>query len=112
MWLMLQQDNPDDYVIATGRAHSVRDFVKAAFSHVDLDWEKYVKLDKAFLRPAEVDLLVGDLSKAKKVLKWEPKVSFENMVAMMVDTDLQRLKPFKQASGTVTPINGEVTAAR
>jgi GDPmannose 4,6-dehydratase len=91
MWLMLQQPNPDDFVIATGKTYSVRDLVKTAFSVVDLDWEKFVKVDKTFLRPAEVDLLVGDASKAKKVLGWEPQVSFEKMIGMMVTSDMQRL---------------------
>jgi GDPmannose 4,6-dehydratase len=92
MWLMLQQSQPDDFVIATGETHSVRDLVQTAFSHVDLDWEKFVKVDKAFLRPAEVDLLVGDHSKAKDKLGWEPSVSFEEMIHMMVDADLKRLQ--------------------
>ncbi|MCB0338724.1 MAG: GDP-mannose 4,6-dehydratase [Bdellovibrionales bacterium] len=91
MWLMLQQPKPDDYVIATGRTYSVRDLVQAAFQRVDLDWEDYVKIDKAFLRPAEVDLLVGDSTKAKEELKWEPTVSFEQMIHMMVDSVLERL---------------------
>jgi len=90
MWLMLQQSTPDDYVIATGEMHSVRELVQVAFSHVDLDWEQYVKIDKAFIRPAEVDLLVGDCRKAKEELGWEPSVSFEQMITMMVDADLER----------------------
>src|SRR3954463_4455209 len=77
MWLMLQQDRADDYVIATGRTHAVRDLVKVAFAHVGLDWQQYVKLDPRYLRPAEVDLLIGDPSKAKAALKWEPAVDFE-----------------------------------
>jgi GDPmannose 4,6-dehydratase len=92
MWLMLQQDRPDDYVIATGTAHSVRDLVEAAFGHVGLDWNKYVGVDPRFIRPAEVDLLIGDPSKAKKELGWEPAVDFKQLVAMMVDADLARLK--------------------
>ena len=92
MWLMLQQDQPDDYVIATGSAHSVRDLVEAAFTHVGLDWNKYVGIDPQFIRPAEVDLLIGDPSKAKKDLGWEPAVDFKQLVAMMVDADLARLK--------------------
>lgn len=91
MWLMLQQPQPDDFVIATGQTRSVKELVQIAFSHVDLNWEKYVKLDRAFLRPAEVDLLVGDSSKAKRELKWQPSVSFEQMIKMMVDSDIQRL---------------------
>ena len=92
MWLMLQQDQPEDYVIATGAAHSVRDLVEAAFGHVGLDWNKYVGVDPQFIRPAEVDLLIGDPSKARKELGWEPGVDFKTLVAMMVDADLARLK--------------------
>jgi len=92
MWLMLQQAKPDDFVISTGSTHSVRDLVRVAFEAVDLDWEKYVKVDKAFLRPAEVDLLVGDASKAKNELGWEPKVTFEEMIKLMVESDLKRLE--------------------
>jgi GDPmannose 4,6-dehydratase len=88
MWMMLQQEKPDDYVIATGETHSVREFLTEAFSHVDLDWRDYVELDKKYLRPAEVDLLIGDASKAKSVLGWEPKVSFHELVKIMVDADL------------------------
>ncbi len=95
MWMMLQQPQPQDYVIATGETHSVRDLVQTAFSHAGLDWEKYVKVDKAFLRPAEVDLLVGDASKAKRELGWEPSVSFQEMIAMMVDSDIEKLKKQK-----------------
>ncbi len=91
MWLMLQQDRPDNYVIATGRAHSVEEFVKIAFNHVDLDYKKYVITDPRFVRPAEVDLLMGDASRAKKKLGWEPKVTFEELVKMMVDADIKRL---------------------
>lgn len=93
MWLMLQQKEADDFVIATGRTHSVKEFVRAAFSSVDLDWERYVVQDEKFYRPAEVDLLVGDPSKAKRVLGWEPKVTFEELVEMMVRADLDRLRP-------------------
>lgn len=92
MWLMLQQQEPDDYVIATGRTHSVRDLVEVAFSHVDLDWQKHVVVDQRLIRPAEVDLLVGDPTKAKKKLGWEPKVSFEEMIRLMVDSDIGRLR--------------------
>lgn len=91
MWLMLQQKVPKDYVIATGETHSVREFVEAAFAHAGLDWKKYVKIDKAFLRPAEVDLLCGDSSLAQKELKWKSKVDFKKLVAMMVDSDIKRL---------------------
>jgi GDPmannose 4,6-dehydratase len=90
MWLMLQQDEPRDYVIATGKAHTVRDLCDLAFKHVGLDYRDYVVLDPAFIRPAEVDRLLGDPSRAKQDLGWEPKVSFQEMVAMMVDADLER----------------------
>jgi len=93
MWLMLQQDKPDDYIIATGKAHSVREFVELAFSEVGLDWEKYVKVDKKFFRPADVEYLIGDPSKARQVFGWEPKVKFEELVKMMVKADVERLKP-------------------
>lgn len=92
MWLMLQQDKADDYVISTGETHSVQELVEVAFSHAGLDWKKHVKIDPAFIRPAEVDLLIGDASKAKKELGWAPEVSFEGLVKMMVDADIERLK--------------------
>ena len=92
MWLMLQQDQPDDYVIATGHTHSVREFAKLAFDTVGLNYEDYVVTDPKFLRPAEVDLLVGDPSKAAKKLNWRPKVSFEELAAMMVEADLKRVR--------------------
>src|SRR5215510_3634408 len=92
MWLMLQQERPDDYVIATGISHSVRDLVEVAFSHVGLDWEKYVRLDPRFLRPAEVDHLIGDPAKARRVLGWTPEVDFKGLVTMMVDADVARLQ--------------------
>ena len=91
MWLMLQQEQADDYVIATGVSHSVRELVEIAFGHAGLDWQRYVRIDPAFLRPAEVDHLIGDPSKAKTVLGWEPRVTFESLVSMMVDADLARL---------------------
>ena len=94
MWLMLQQSTPDDYVVATGTTRSVGDFVRAAFENVDLDWEQYVVVDPRFYRPAEVDLLVGDASKARDVLGWEPETSFERLVETMVQADLERLRPF------------------
>jgi len=92
MWLMLQQDTPEDYVIATGEAHSVQELVEVAFGHVGLDWQKYVSVDPAFIRPAEVDHLIGDPSKAKARLGWTPSVDFKGLVTMMVDADLGRLK--------------------
>jgi GDPmannose 4,6-dehydratase len=90
MWLMLQQDNADDFVIATGKTHSVRDLVESAFAAAGLDWEKYVTVDPRLVRPAEVDILVGDASKAHEKLGWYPKVSFEKLIKMMVEEDLKR----------------------
>ncbi len=92
MWLMLQQETADDYVISTGISHSVRDLVNTAFSHVGLDWQKYVNTDPKFLRPAEVEHLIGDSSKARKLLDWTPTVDFEGLVRMMVDADVQRVE--------------------
>jgi GDPmannose 4,6-dehydratase len=92
MWLMLQQDQPDDYVIATGETRSVREFCEAAFAHVGLDYHKYVTVDQLYFRPTEVDLLVGDADKAHKVLGWKPCTSFRELVAMMVDSDIELLK--------------------
>ena len=89
MWLMLQHDKPDDYVIATGETYSVREFVEEAFRYLGLDWSKYVEVDKRYLRPSEVDLLQGDSSKAKKVLGWHPKVNFKELVEMMIDEDMK-----------------------
>ena len=88
MWLILQQDRPDDYILATNETHSVREFVELAFERVGLDWKEYVKHDARYERPAEVDLLIGDASKAKKLLNWEPQVRFEELVRIMVDADL------------------------
>ena len=88
MWLMLQQDTPEDYVIATGKTHSVKHFCEIAFSCVDLDWKQYVKVDEKFIRPAEVDFLCGDPAKAADKLCWKPSVSFEDLVKMMVDADM------------------------
>ncbi len=92
MWMMLQQDRPDDFVIATGETWSVRQLVETAFSYLELDWEKYVVQDPRFMRPAEVDLLVGDPSRAREALGWEPAVGFEALVHMMVDADVARLQ--------------------
>ena len=91
MWLMLQQDRADDYVIATNETHTVRELVEIAFQRADLEWERFVKIDPAFIRPAEVDLLIGDYSKAKRALGWTPEVSFKALVEMMVDADIARL---------------------
>jgi GDPmannose 4,6-dehydratase len=92
MWLMLQQPEPDDYVIATGESHSVREFLELAFGHVGLNWKDYVVVDPKFLRPAEVDFLLGDPSKARRKLGWKPEVNFEGLVRMMVEADLERVK--------------------
>lgn len=92
MWLMLQQDHPDDYVVATGETHSVEEFVAEAFGHLDLDWREYVVQDPRFYRPAEVDLLVGDPGKAKRELGWEPTVDFRGLVRLMVDADLRAIQ--------------------
>ena len=92
MWLMLQQDKPDDYVVATGRQHTVREFCQLAFSYVGLHWEDYVEIDPALFRPAEVNRLRGDATKARNVLGWEPTVTFEQLVRMMVDADLERVQ--------------------
>ncbi|MCY4537054.1 MAG: GDP-mannose 4,6-dehydratase [Chloroflexi bacterium] len=92
MWLMLQQDEPEDYVIATGKTHSVQGLLDVAFSHVGLNWRDYTVQDPLFMRPAEVDLLVGDASKAKRELGWQPEVTFEELIGMMVDSDLKKLR--------------------
>ncbi len=92
MWMMLQQDQPDDFVVATGETHSVREFVECAFDHVGLDYRKYVIQDERFMRPAEVDLLVGDASRAREMLGWKPYVSFDELVRKMVDADLKHLE--------------------
>jgi GDPmannose 4,6-dehydratase len=89
MWMMLQQKEPDDYVIATGETHSVREFLEEAFSYAGLEWEKYVKVDPKYFRPAEVDFLLGDPAKAKATLGWKPKVSFRDLVRLMVDADME-----------------------
>lgn len=92
MWMMLQQERPEDFVVATGTSHSVRELIETAFNHVGLDWNQYVRVDESFMRPAEVDALVGDASKAKQVLGWRPTVSFHELVTMMVDADLELLR--------------------
>jgi GDPmannose 4,6-dehydratase len=103
MWLMLQQDQPDDYVVAMGVAHSVKDLVSEAFGHAGLDWQQYVRTDPRFLRPAEVDHLIGDPAKARRVLGWEPSVDFQGLVRMMVDADLERLDRQQIPAGASTP---------
>ncbi|MBF2008932.1 GDP-mannose 4,6-dehydratase [Chlorogloeopsis fritschii PCC 9212] len=103
MWMMLQQDEPEDYVIATGETHSVREFLELAFSYVNLNWQDYVEFDPRYLRPAEVELLIGDSTKARQKLGWKPSVTFEELVALMVEADLQAL-------GLTSP-NGNVVKA-
>lgn len=103
MWLLLQQARPDDYVIATGETHSVKEFCEEAFAHAGLDWRKYVEIDKLYYRPAEVDLLVGDATKAKKVLGWEPKTRFKDLVKLMVDADIKMLED--RLSGRVARVD-------
>jgi GDPmannose 4,6-dehydratase len=89
MWMMLQQEAPDDYVVATGETHSVRELLDCAFGYLDLDWQRYVEIDPRYYRPTEVDALLGDFSKARQRLGWEPKVKFQQLVRMMVDSDLK-----------------------
>ena len=89
MWLMLQHDEPDDFVVATGETHSIRQFLDLSFSHLDLDWQDYVEIDPRYFRPTEVGLLLGDFSKAKEKLGWEPKVTFEQLAQMMVEADMK-----------------------
>jgi GDPmannose 4,6-dehydratase len=109
MWLMLQADEPDDFVIATGENYSVRDFLDEAFGYLDLDWKEFVETDPRYYRPAEVDLLLGDSSKARRVLGWEPKVGFRELVRLMVDHDLNlaRLESLQKANGHVPHANLE-----
>jgi GDPmannose 4,6-dehydratase len=107
MWLMLQQENPEDLVIATGEAHSVREFLEEAFSHVDLDWREYVEIDPRYFRPTEVDFLWGDASKARRILGWEPRVSFRELVHIMVDADLQDLIDLRQCEDVIQRLRQE-----
>ena len=98
MWLMLQQEKPDDFLISTGETHSVKEFLQEAFHYAGLDWRKHVKVDKRYFRPTEVDVLIGDSSKARRKLGWKPKVSFKELVRMMVDSDMELVR--KQLHGT------------
>ncbi|NEO08068.1 GDP-mannose 4,6-dehydratase [Moorena sp. SIO3I8] len=107
MWLMLQQDKPDDYVVATGETHSVKEFLEIAFKYVNLDWNNYVEFDERYLRPAEVDILIGDPTKAKKALGWEPSVTFEELVALMVEADLQALGLSSANGKSTKPLNDQ-----
>jgi GDPmannose 4,6-dehydratase len=97
MWEMLQRDTPGDYVIATGLSYSVRDLVEAAFSHVGLDWQNHVRTSPAFFRPAEVEHLIGDASKARLELGWQPSIDFQGLIQMMVDADLERVNSSRTA---------------
>jgi GDPmannose 4,6-dehydratase len=110
MWLMMQQEQPDDYVIATGETHSVQEFLEESFNYAGLDWRQYVEIDRQYFRPAEVDLLIGDASKAKAKLGWEAKTKFKDLVRLMVDDDKQnrRLKrhAYKQTDGGILPVGG------
>jgi GDPmannose 4,6-dehydratase len=99
MWLMLQQEKPDDYVIATNETHSIKEFLDLAFTYVNLDWQKYVEFDERYLRPAEVELLIGDSTKARQQLNWEPSVTFQELVHLMVDADMKALDEQGRGSG-------------
>ena len=107
MWKMLQVDEPDDFVIASGETHSVREFLQAAFEHAGMDWEPYVEIDPRYFRPAEVDVLLGDPSKAKQRLGWEARVGFDELVRIMVDADIETLE--NQLAGRVTRSSHEGT---
>jgi GDPmannose 4,6-dehydratase len=96
MWLMLQQEKPDDYVIATNETHSVKEFLEVAFAHAGLDWRKHVEVDERYYRPAEVDILIGDYSKAKQRLGWEPRIRFADLAKLMVDADIELLRRHRQ----------------
>jgi GDPmannose 4,6-dehydratase len=89
MWLMLQQETPDDYVVATGETHSVREFAEKVFEKLELDYKQYVDIDRKYFRPSEVDVLLGDASKARKALRWTPKVGFEQLIDMMIEADME-----------------------
>jgi len=102
MWLMLQQPKGDDYVVATNETHSVREFLEIAFGHAGLDWRKHVEVDPRYYRPAEVDLLIGDYSKAKRVLGWEPKTRFADLAKLMVDADIELLRRHREGEVRVT----------
>ncbi len=108
MWLMLQQDEPDDYVVATNETHSIREFLDIAFSHVKLDWQDYVEFDSRYLRPAEVDLLIGDATKARQKLGWTPSVTFEELVHLMVEADLEAVGIGHNTNGS----NGDMATIR
>ena len=104
MWLMLQQDDPQDFVIATGQSHSVKEFLEEAFSYADLDWKEYVEIDPRYFRPTEVELLLGDAGRAKKILGWKPEVGFKELVRLMVDADIKALEEMKQCQEIIKKI--------
>jgi len=112
MWLMLQQDQPDDYVIATGETWSVRQFLEAAFGYADLDWQKHVEIDPRYFRPAEVDLLIGDPAKAREKLGWKPRVGFQDLVKMMVSADLAAVRREVYGSAAEPPAQPETAAQK
>jgi GDPmannose 4,6-dehydratase len=105
MWIMLQQNKPDDYVIATGETHSVKEFLEEAFKYAGLDWKKYVEIDSRYFRPLEVEFLQGDASKARKKLKWEAKVKFKDLVRIMVDADIKNLEEMKQCQDVIRKLS-------
>jgi len=105
MWLMLQQDEPDDYVIATGESHSVKEFLEEAFNYKGLDWREYVEIDSRYFRPTEVDSLLGDASKARRKLLWEPKVRFKELVKLMVDADIKDLEEMKRCQDVIRKLS-------
>ena len=105
MWLMLQQDGPDDYVIATGESHSVKEFLGEAFDYIGLDWREYVEIDSRYFRPTEVDSLLGDASKARRKLLWEPKVKFRELVKLMVDADIKDLEEMKRCQDVIRKLS-------
>jgi GDPmannose 4,6-dehydratase len=109
MWLMLQQDRPDDYVVATGETHSVREFLDEAFMHVGLDWKNHAEIDSRYFRPLEAEFLQGDASKAKKKLNWEPKIKFKELVKIMVDADLRNLQEMKQCQDVIRKLSNNKT---
>lgn len=107
MWLMLQQERPEDFVIATGEAHSVREFLEEACSYLDLDWREYVEIDPRYFRPTEVEYLLGDAARARRVLGWQPRVTFKELVRLMVDADLQALTDLRQCQDVIRQLRQE-----
>lgn len=110
MWMIMQQDTPQDFVIATGKSHSVREFLDEAFSYVDLDWKRYVEIDPRYYRPTEVEFLQGDAGRARQILGWEPTVDFKELVRIMVDADIKALEEMKQCQDIFKKLSGKVTS--